>query len=95
MDHHLKGENMRNRHGIEYYFEQVDPDIYTIVGDLTDWRLGGKVGQDKIDLKDLGFVDPYGGPFITVGYSIAGRTVIGIWLDEDKVYFKVDKEHTV
>jgi len=69
---------MRNRYGVEYRFEKIDDNTYTIVGDLRYWRYGGREGQIDIDFTDLGFVDPSGGPFVGVGSKIEGRTVVKI-----------------
>jgi hypothetical protein len=81
---------MKNRYGDEYTFEQVNADTYTIKGDLKYWRYGGKEGQDQMDFNDLGFVDPSGGPFISTGYVIKGRKVIGIRAEGDELFFKVE-----
>jgi hypothetical protein len=74
---------MRNRYGNEYYFEKVDDNTYTIVGDLKYWRFGGREGQSQMDMTDLGFVDPSGGPFIAVGSEIEGRRIHRIRADGD------------
>ncbi len=81
---------MRNRHGDEYHFELVDTNLYTIVGDLKYWRYGGQDGQEFIDYGNLGFVDPSGGPFISVGYMIDGRKVVRIAVAAEKIYFEVE-----
>jgi hypothetical protein len=80
---------MRNRYGNEYTFEQIDANTYTIKGELDYWRFGGKEGQDGIDDTDLGFVDPSGGPFISIGYMINGRPVKRISCVEGEIYFEV------
>jgi hypothetical protein len=74
---------MRNRYGNEYHFEKVNDNTYTIVGDLKYWRFGGREGQREMDMTDLGFVDPSGGPFIAVGAVIEGRTIHRIRADGD------------
>ena len=80
---------MRNRYGDEYMFEQVDADTYTIKGDLKYWRYGGQEGQESIDENNLGFVDPSGGPFISIGYIINGRPVKRIIARDGEIFFKV------
>lgn len=80
---------MKNRHGDEYTFQKVSDDTYTITGDLKYWRYGGREGQDHIDYNDLGFVDPSGGPFISVGYKIEGRKVVSIRMVFDTIFFDV------
>ena len=69
---------MRNRYGDNYTFEKVNDNTYTIVGNLKYWRFGGREGQQEMDLTDLGFVDPSGGPFIGVGAEIEGRKIVRI-----------------
>jgi hypothetical protein len=81
---------MRNRYGDEYTFEKVNENTYTIKGDLKYWRFGGKEGQEKFDDTDLGFVDPSGGPFISIGYKIEGRPVKRIRADAESVSFEVE-----
>lgn len=52
---------MKNRYGVEYDFELVSENTYTMIGKLVEdayWRVGGKQDQSEIDMKDLGFVDP-------------------------------------
>jgi hypothetical protein len=86
---------MKNRYGNEYWFEQLQPNTFTIKGELTYWRFGGREGQDSLDYNDLGFVDPSGGPFIGIGYSIEGRKVVNISVAETSseqpyIIFKVE-----
>jgi hypothetical protein len=85
---------MRNRYGDEYTFEKVNENTYTIKGDLKYWRYGGREGQEQMDLSDLGFVDPSGGPFIEVGMKIEGREIVNISAADDldnepKILFEV------
>lgn len=62
---------MRNRHGIEYWFEKVSDKEYRFhmgpESEIDYMRMGGRDGQDELDMNDLGFFDPFGGPFIAVG----------------------------
>jgi hypothetical protein len=69
---------MQNRYGDNYTFEKVNDNTYTIVGNLKYWRFGGREGQREMDMTDLGFVDPSGGPFIAVGAKIEDRKIIRI-----------------
>ena len=80
---------MKNRYGNEYYFELVSPTTYTIKGDLSYWRYGGKPNQAELDFNDLGFVDPSGGPFIAVGSTIEGKSVNRIWVKDSQIFFDV------
>ena len=65
---------MKNRYGDEYYFEEVEPKIYRFHMETSKsgfgMRMGGKEGQEKIDMNDLGMFDPSGGPFVCVGGKI-------------------------
>lgn len=81
---------MKNRYGDEYRFEKVNDNTYTIKGDLNYWRFGGKEGQSGIDENDLGFVDPSGGPFISIGYMIEGRSVKRISSNNNDIFFEVE-----
>lgn len=81
---------MKNRYGNEYRFDKVSDNVYTITGELSYWRCGGKEGQERIDENDLGFVDPSGGPFISIGYMIEGRKVTRIRADGETFLFEVE-----
>lgn len=81
---------MRNRYGVEYKFEPVTENTYTIVGALEYWRYGGREGQSEMDFTDLGFVDPSGGPFIELGMSIEGRKINRIRTEGDMILFEVE-----
>ena len=81
---------MKNRYGFGYRFRKLTDNSYTIEGDLDYWRFGGREGQNQMDMTDLGFVDPSGGPFISIGYVIEGRTVNHISLVDDKIIFVVE-----
>ena len=74
---------MRNRYGDVYDFKKIGDNEYTITGDLKYWRFGGKEGQQDIDMTDLGFVDPSGGPFISVGMKIEQREIVKISASND------------
>lgn len=82
---------MRNRYGDIYHFEKLSENTYTIVGDLKYWRYGGREGQQKMDMSDIGFVDPSGGPFISIGDVIEGRRVTRIRVDSgEQIFFEVE-----
>ena len=81
---------MKNRYGDEYKFDRLDNNTYTITGELKYWRFGGKEGQERVDFNDLGFVDPSGGPFVSIGYMIEGRKVTRIRADDETIFFEVE-----
>lgn len=74
---------MKNRYGNEYEFVRVGENTYTIKGNLKYWRYGGKENQPEWDWTDVGFVDPSGGPFISLGMKIEGRPITRISVDGD------------
>jgi len=82
-------KKFKNRYGNEYWFEKLDEDTYVIRGDLKYWRFGGQEGESGIDSNNLGFVDPSGGPFISKGHMIEGRSVSNISSVDEEIYFKV------
>ena len=80
---------MKNRYGNEYHFEKLNDNTYTINGELDHWRFGGREGVE-MDMNNLGFVDPSGGPFICIGYEIEGRKVTNIASTKDGIIFTVE-----
>lgn len=80
---------MKNRYGNEYRFDKVNDNTYTIVGDLSYWRYGGREGQEQMDFNDLGFVDPSGGPFIQLGMRIENREIVRIRAEGESIFFEV------
>lgn len=64
---------MKNRYGDEYSYVKYDDNLYRFNMDeegMKYMRYGGKEGQEEIDMNDLGFFDPSGGPFVSVGGKI-------------------------
>jgi len=83
---------MKNRYGDEYSFQKLSENTYTIVGDLKYWRYGGRDGQQQMDMSDIGYVDPSGGPFISLGSFIDGRRVVRIRVENgEQVLFEVEE----
>ena len=77
---------------MEYSFDPVDHDCYHFnfpESELKYCRFGGRQGQERINELDLGFVDPSGGPFISIGYKIDGREVKNISYIKDKIFLYV------
>ena len=86
---------MKNRYGDSYSFDKVSDNCYTILGELKYWRFGGREGQEKMDMSNLGFVDPSGGPFVTIGMEIEGRKIVNISAEGDldgqpRIIFEVE-----
>jgi len=83
---------MKNRYGDEYRFQKLNENTYAIVGDLKYWRYGGRDGQQQMDMSDVGYVDPSGGPFISLGSFIDGRRVVRIRVENgEQVLFEVEE----
>jgi len=69
----------KNRYGDKFEFVSTDsPSRFILEGDLSYFRYGGKQYQDKMDLLDLGFVDPSGGPFVDLDTLINNKKVTKI-----------------
>ena len=83
---------MKNRYGNEYSFVKTGDNEYTIAGDLEYWRYGGREGVEMA-FDNLGFVDPSGGPFISIGYEIEGRKVTNIAVNLEGIFFTVEAEN--
>jgi hypothetical protein len=84
---------MKNRYGEEYWFEEVEPKTYRFhMEDNAGFamRMGGREGQEQLDMKDLGFFDPSGGPFVQIGSIVDGKAVTRISSREDGIYVDVE-----
>jgi hypothetical protein len=84
---------MKNRYGDKYSFEPIGDNIYKFVmtGDSMNWcRYGGQENQDGIDYNNLGFFDPSGGPFISVGNELEIGIVKHIKSTADGIIIKVE-----
>jgi hypothetical protein len=63
----------KNRYGVEYSFVKVEDNLYGFQipeSEMEYMRMGGREGQDEIDMEDLGMFDPSGGPYIEIGSKI-------------------------
>lgn len=80
---------MRNRYGETYSFELVEPNVYRYVGNTSYCRMGAVEGQDAVDLNNLGFFDPAGGPFVGVGGMLNGHEILKIASTTDGIYITV------
>ena len=66
---------MKNRNGDEFHWEKINDNEYKFVMSGTSieyCRMGGRQGQREMDMNDLGFFDPAGGPFVGVGDEFKG-----------------------
>jgi hypothetical protein len=83
-------KKFKNRYGDEYWYNPVSADTVRVEGDLGYWRFGGREGQEGIVDDDLGFVDPSGGPFITLGSMVEGRRVVRIRSEPTGIYLDLE-----
>ena len=84
---------MKNRYGKEYSFERVDDNTYKFImaeEDAMYMRVGGREGQDQIDMNDLGYFDPEGGPFIGINTIIEYKRVSRIRSTEEGIFVDVE-----
>jgi hypothetical protein len=84
---------MKNRYGDEYEFVKVNDNTYTITGDLKYWRMGGRENAEGINMSSLAYVDPSGGPFISLGHIIKGRKVTNIASTKEGIFFTVEENN--
>lgn len=84
---------MRNRYGKEYWFEMVDDTTYRFhmeEGGTKYMRFGSREGQTEMDYNDLGMFDPVGGPYVTVGSEVDGKTITRIWSSVTGIFVRVE-----
>lgn len=82
----------KNRYGVEYSFEPISEGVFEFKMDPKEMqycRCGGKPNQEGIDFNDLGFFDPPGGPWISIGQPIEGKNVVKISSVEGKILLTV------
>ena len=82
----------KNRYGDKFEFVSTDsPSRFILEGDLSYFRYGGKEGAEKMDLLDLGFVDPSGGPFVSLGTEINGRKIAKISVYSEVIMLETEQ----
>lgn len=95
---------MKNRYGVEYNFVHITDNLYRFDMEDSDsnlMRLGGKEGQEGINMNDLGMFDPSGGPYIAVGSTLywdefkgsveqPPLTVTKIFVRDDEIFVEVE-----
>ena len=83
----------KNRYGDEYWFVEMKPNQYLfhMSGDSMKYcRFGGREMQERVDMNDLGFFDPSGGPFIAIGEKLPFGTVNRIQSVEEGIVITVE-----
>jgi hypothetical protein len=86
---------MRNRHGVEYHYEKVSDNTFKFImaeEGAMYMRVGGREGQDQIDMNNLGFFDPSGGPFVGIGSKIESGTVTRIMRTDEGILVEIENE---
>ena len=76
------GKVYKNRYSDEYTWVILSENEYQfrMTGDSMKYcRYGGREGVDEIDVNDLGMFDPSGGPFVSLGMEIDGRTITRLY----------------
>lgn len=84
----------KNRHGDVYKFVKMpESNTYKLIGTLNHFRVGDLSGlPDHIDMENIGFIDPSGGPFISVGGEIEGKKIKRIYQRMQPVFlFEVEE----
>ena len=78
----------RNRYSDEYWYEEVEEGVLAVRGGLDHWRFGAHP-EGKIDMNRLAMCDPSGGPYLTIGDKVEGRTITNIRFEDATVFLEV------
>lgn len=77
----------KNRYGDEYHWEPYtmrNSYVFRMTGKSLEYcRFGGKEGQERLNVQDLGMFDPSGGPYVGLGTKIDGREIVRISVFDD------------
>ena len=78
----------KNRYGGEYQWDPVESGyIFNMEESAMDYcRMGGKEGQEGLDVNNLGMFDPSGGPFVTLGTKVDGKAITKIGVYGNKAF---------
>jgi len=83
----------KNRYGDTYYYEATEtPNLFKFVMEgisMNYCRFGGHEYQTEVDNRDLGFFDPSGGPFVSVGSTIPVGVVRHIFMNDADLFIVV------
>jgi len=80
----------KNRNGDDITFEKVGDNTYKF---YSSFGYGLRTGYKDNIMKEISFVDPSGGPFVSIGYIIPeiNEEVIEILLENDEILIKTRK----
>ena len=87
------GQKYLNRYLDEYSWKKINESTYHFVmtGDSMKYaRFGGKRGQEKMDMDDLGMFDPSGGPYVSVGMMIDEKPITRLYTFKDSIGAEVE-----
>jgi len=57
----------KNRSGDDITFEKIEDNLYKF---YSSFGMGMRLGFKDGEMKEIAFVDPSGGPFVSIGYII-------------------------
>ena len=84
----------KNRYNDVYYYEATEtPNVFKFVMEgisMNYCRFGGHEHQTHVDSNDLGFFDPSGGPFVSIGSKIHVGVVKRIFYNDDGLFIGVE-----
>lgn len=86
---------MKNRYGKEYWFEKVSETTYRFHMEegADEWmRFGVQNGQTELDETDLGYFDPSGGPFVSIGYKVDNKPITRISSTKEGIFVEVKND---
>lgn len=83
-------KKFKNRYNDEYWFEEVEPNLFKVQGELNYWRFGGDFNEDKTGFKTITMADASGGPCFYLGDNFYDGEVVEI-IDNKGVFLRVGK----
>lgn len=86
-------EIYRNRYEDAYWWTPYGDDmfLFEMTGDSLEYcRMGGYEGQEALDFSGLRMFDPRGGPYVSVGDTIDGKSITKLMSTEQGIFAEVD-----
>ena len=80
------GKTYKNRYGDEYSWHKISAGVYQFIitgNSMQSCRFGGRLGQDTLDLNNLGMFDPSGGPYVSLNTEIDGLPISRIYIEDE------------
>lgn len=91
MDNLIVNKKYKNRYNDEYWFQEVQENLFEVKGDLKYWRLGGEMNEDRTGFTKIDFADPSGGPYMAVGMRLFDREVLEIIDKDNSIYLRLQE----